>query len=95
MKDGERPRGVLATGQPTSDDVDRALASVRALLPPSVLVLFARHLDAMRLERAIGDLEVSLHLYQGDVRSCSFRRVTHWQRAERPDAQAPAAGAKP
>lgn len=93
---GTDPRGVLPPRQDVpAKTLDEAAATVRALLPPSLLVLLARHLDAMRLERAIGDLQVSFHLYLGDVRSCSFSRTTHWQRSERPEAQAPGAVGKP
>lgn len=89
------PQGIVSRPVPSALDVERAVATLAALVPPSLLVLLARHLDAMKLERAIGDLDVSLHLYHGDVRSASFRRVTHWQRSERPEAQAPAPSSGP
>ncbi len=88
----ERPRFVPpASARVDSQTVERALATIKAHLPESVLVLLALHLDGMRLERAIGDLDVSFHEYLGEIRSATFERRTHWQRNEAAAAQAPVA----
>lgn len=70
-------------------DIEGALATIRALVPPSLLVLFAHHLEAMKKERAIGHLGADFHMLKGDVRSCAFERRTSWQRREPVESQRP------
>lgn len=81
-----------ANHAPTDDDLEQALATIRAALPPSLVVLFALHLDAMKKERAIGHLGAEFHMSKGDVRSASFERRTAWQRMEPVDVQRPVSG---
>jgi hypothetical protein len=71
------------------ENVDGALATIRALLPPSLLVLFGLHLEAMKKERCIGHLRADFHMLKGDVRSCAFERRTSWQRREPVENQKP------
>jgi hypothetical protein len=70
-------------------DIEGALATIRALLPPSLLVVFSLHLEAMKKERCIGHLRADFHMLKGDVRSCAFERRTSWQRRESVENQKP------
>ena len=92
MSDSARPRFIPpASARVNEKAVEMALATIKANLPEPLLVLLSLHLDGMRLERAMGDLDVSFHQYLGEVRSATFRRRTEWQRNETPGAQAPVA----
>ena len=71
------------------DRFANAMATVAALVPAPLLVLIADHLDAMKLERAMGDLCVTFHLNQGEIRSGTFDRRTEWKRHEPPEEQSP------
>jgi hypothetical protein len=84
-----------AGAAPSQEVLDLALATVRAALPPSLLVLLALHLDAMKKERAIGHLGAEFHMHKGDVRSAVFQRRTSWQRSEPVEGQRPLAEPKP
>lgn len=74
---------------PDAHMVEEALATIRAAIPPSLLVLFALHLDAMKRERAIGHIGAEFHMHKGDVRSAAFERRTSWQRSEPVESQRP------
>lgn len=88
-----RPAFVLQTGrrEPSDEAIEVALATLKASLPPSLLILFALHFDAMKKERAIGCLTADFHMYKGDVRQCNFDRKTSWQKHEPVERQKPKA----
>lgn len=76
-----KPYAVLrSSDRPPSDDaIERALATIRAAIPPSLLTLFALHIEAMKRERAWGHFGAQFHLKRGDVRSIVFdRHTTHY-----------------
>lgn len=73
----------------TEREIESALATIRAAIPPSLLVLFGFHLDAMKKERSIGHLRADFHMLKGDIRSCAFERRTSWQRREPVENQKP------
>jgi hypothetical protein len=83
------------SGPPDEAVTEHALATIKAALPPSLLVLFALHLDAMKKERAIGHLGAEFHMHRGDVRSAAFSRKTSWQRSEPVETQRPIPEPKP
>jgi hypothetical protein len=70
------------SGPPDARTIEHALATLRAALPPSLLVLLALHLDAMKAEQAFGHVAVEFHMHRGDVRSAAFQRRTTWQASE-------------
>jgi len=84
-----RPFWISAGASPDAAAVELALATLKAALPPSLLVLFALHLDAMKKERAIGHFGAEFHMHKGDVRSAAFQRRTSWQRSEPIEGQRP------
>jgi hypothetical protein len=90
------PNWVARTNTPPDTHmVEEALATIRAAIPPSLLVLFALHLDAMKREHAIGHLGAEFHMNRGDVRSAAFNRRTTWQRMEPIESQRPLSEPKP
>lgn len=91
-----RPHWVSRSQQPPDAEmIEMAMATIRAAVPPSLLVLFALHLDAMKRERAIGHLGAEFHMHKGDVRSAAFIRKTSWQRSEPVTTQRPQGEGKP
>jgi hypothetical protein len=80
---------------PDAHLIEEAMATIRAAIPPSLLVLFALHLDAMKREHAIGHLGAEFHMHKGDVRSAAFTRRTSWQRMEAVETQRPNGETKP
>lgn len=84
------PHWIARSGRlPDEHLIEEAMATIRAALPPSLLVLFALHLDAMKRERAIGHLGAEFHMNKGDVRSAAFTRKASWQRLEPVESQKP------
>jgi hypothetical protein len=73
----------------TEHEVEVALATIKAIVPPSLLILFSFHLEAMKKERCIGHLRADFHMLKGDIRSCAFERRTSWQRREPVENQKP------
>jgi len=75
---------ILITGAaPTPAQIDDAVATIKAIMHPTLLVLFGLHLEALAVERANGGLDVELNMHCGNVDAAKFLRRTHWLHPKR------------